>query len=288
MRFAGEDRYFTTADGLRIHYRVYETDQTVGVPVLCLHGLTRNARDFEELAPKIASLGRRVVVASQRGRGLSDYDAVVERYSPAIYVGDMLAMLDHLGIDRAVYVGTSMGGLMTMLTAAMAPQRVSAAVLNDVGPEINPLGLARIRGFAGVSKHAQTWMEAAERCRQINGLAFPEETQADFWLTFAKKIFRERAPGRIELDYDPAIARTVQEGSADIADLWPLFDALKPIPTLLLRGELSDVLMRSTVEEMLRRKPDLHTASVPAVGHAPFMTEPEAWETLSTFLKHVG
>jgi len=280
-----EERRFQTADGPRLEYRVYAAEGGErGSPVLCLHGLTRNVRDFEELAPRIAGLGRRVIVASQRGRGGSDPDPQAERYNPAVYTADMLALLDLLEAPRAVFVGTSMGGLMTMIAAATAPDRVAAAVLNDIGPEIDPAGLARIRGYAGRGASAATWREAAELTRAINAPAFPAQRDPAFWESFARKLFREAGPGQIVLDYDPAIARTVSEGSDSLVDLWPLFDALRPIPTLLVRGEITDVLMTSTLEEMRRRKPDLEVASVPDVGHAPFMTEPAAWRAVREFL----
>jgi pimeloyl-ACP methyl ester carboxylesterase len=235
----------------------------------------------------IAGLGRRVIVASQRGRGRSEADSVIERYNPGVYTGDMLALLDSLGVAKAVFVGTSMGGLMTMIAAATAPQRLAGAVLNDVGPELDPAGIERIRTYVGKSGAAANWAEAAAICRDINGVAFPTETSEAFWLGFAQKLFREEAGGRVVLDYDPAISRTVEAGSQDIANLWPLFDALKPIPTLVVRGALTDILMLSTVEEMRRRKPDLVFASVPNVGHAPFLTEPAAWSALRAFLLSV-
>jgi pimeloyl-ACP methyl ester carboxylesterase len=280
-----EEAFFKTADGPRIHFRNYQPGRPeTGVPVLCLHGLTRNMRDFEELAPLISGLGRRVITASQRGRGLSDPDPVTERYTPGVYIADMLALLDYLGIVRAMFVGTSMGGLMTMIAAAQAPNRVAAAVLNDVGPEIDPAGLDRIRGYVGRTSIPSNWNEAAAQCRAINGIAFPLEQNEAFWIAFARKIFREDAAGRLVLDYDPTIARSVAPESAVTADLWPLFEALKPIPTLVVRGELTDILMTSTVEEMRRRKADLALATVPGVGHAPFLTEPAAWEALRSFL----
>jgi pimeloyl-ACP methyl ester carboxylesterase len=279
-----EEHDLPTADGPRVHYRTYEPKgAAVGAPVLCLHGLTRNERDFEDLAPMIAGLGRQVVVATQRGRGPSDRDPKPERYNPAVYVSDILGILDARAIAKAVFVGTSMGGGMTMVAAATAPQRMAGAVLNDVGPEIDPVGLERIRGYAGVPKTAATWREAAGLCRGINGVAFPDETGDAFWETFARRIFREEAPGRIVLDYDPLVGGAVAPDGPR-PDLWPMFDALKPIPTLVIRGEITDVLMTSTLEEMRRRKPDLAVASVPRVGHAPFMTEPAAWAALSAFL----
>ncbi len=278
--------FLATKDGPRVEYRDYAPVGVVtGAPVLCLHGLTRNLRDFEDLAPRLAALGRRVISASQRGRGRSDPDPEATRYNPGVYVGDMLALLDKLEIPKAIFVGTSMGGLMTMITSAMAPQRIAAAVLNDVGPEFDPAGLERIRGYVGGGGPVGSWAEAAARCRSINGVAFPDETGEAFWLSFARKIFRQEAPDRIVLDYDPAISRTVAPGSQAIADLWPLFDAMKAIPLLVVRGDLTDILPASTVVEMQTRKPDMKVAHVPRVGHAPFLTEPAAYEALSAFIR---
>lgn len=280
-----DERFFEVGDGLRIHYRDYSpVGDEAGPPVLCLHGLTRNLRDFEELAPMVAGLGRRVVVPSQRGRGRSDRDPEIARYNPAVYAADMLALLDSLDIARAVFVGTSMGGLMTMIAAAQAPGRIAAAVLNDVGPELDPVGLDRIRGYVGRADPAASWAEAARSCREINGVAFPSETDEPFWLAFARRLFHEDDEGRVVADYDPEIARPILDAGAAPADLWPMFEALRAIPTLVIRGAITDILMTSTVEEMIRRKPDLSVVSVPDVGHAPFMTEPAAWRGLRAFL----
>ena len=277
--------FFQTSDGPRIHFREYRAaGRESGPAVLCLHGLTRNERDFEELAPMIADLGRRVIVPSQRGRGLSDWDPKTERYHPGIYAADMLALLDHLKLDKAIFVGTSMGGLITMIVAALAPHRLSTAVLNDIGPEIDPSGLMRIRGYVGSAKTATNWEEAAKLFRDINGLAFPEQTGMAYWVSVAKKSFREKTPNNIELDYDPQISRSFAAPQGAAPDLWPMFDALASIPTLLLRGEISDILMPSTVAEMQRRKADLVVAQIRSVGHAPFMTEPDAWQALRDFL----
>ncbi len=284
MRYS--EHYLKTADGPHVHYRNYAAEGPErGVPVLCLHGMTRNERDFEELAPRIAALGRRVVVPSQRGRGLSDRETDLKRYNPAVYAGDMIALLDALGISKAVFIGTSMGGGITMVAASLAPERIRAAVLNDVGPEIDPLGLARIRSYVGAAKTASNWEEAGKLCRGINGPAFPKEDGRDFWISFAKKIFREEAPNRIVLDYDPQISWALAETPTGPPSLWPVFDALSRVPLLVIRGEITDVLMASTVGEMRRRKPDLMVANVPDVGHAPFMTEPAAWSALQVFLE---
>lgn len=277
------DGRFVTPDGVAIHYVDYRPETETGAPVLCLHGLTRNVRDFEELAPRITELGRRVIVPSQRGRGLSDPDPDPSRYTPAVYVGDMFGLLDHLAIASAVFVGTSMGGLMTMVAAATAPGRVAAAVINDVGPELDPVGMARIRGYAGLPRTAGDLDGAVRLCRDLNGSAFPKETGRTFWERFTRRLFRDLPDGSYALDYDPRIAEAVAAGGAS-PDLWPLFDALRTIPTLLVRGAISDVLMTSTVEEMCRRHPSLGVCEAPDVGHAPFLTEPEAWSALSDFL----
>ena len=278
---------FQTADGPKIEFRDYPAvGGARGAPVLMLHGLTRNVRDFEELAPMVAALGRRVLTASQRGRSKSDPDPQPERYTPMTYAGDMLGLLGHCGVDKAVFVGTSMGGLMTMITAAIAPDRMVGAVLNDIGPELDPAGLARIQGYVGVGRPATTWEEAAARIRDINAPAFPLEKDDAFWMTMARRTYRELPDGALTLDYDPKIAGAFSPAS-QLQDLWPVFDALKPIPTLVVRGAISDILAVSTVEEMKRRKPDMKIASVPDVGHAPFMTEPAAWEALQAFLSEL-
>lgn len=279
------DFEFTTKDELKLHYRVYSpAGEEAGPPILCLHGLTRNLKDFEDLAPTLAAMGRRVITASQRGRGGSQFDPQDERYNPAVYTQDMIGLLDHLGIEKAIFIGTSMGGLMTMLAALMAPHRLVKAVLNDIGPELGPVGIARIRSYAGKTKALfESWQAAADAIRTINSVAFPKETDNGFWLDFAQKTCRVDN-GNIVLDYDPAIAKSVAAGGEADVDLWPLFEALKAIPTLLVRGNLSDLLMMPTVEEMQRRKPEMDFVSVPDVGHAPFLTEPNALKAITAFL----
>ena len=279
------EHFFTNADGLKIAYRIYPAKgEATGLPVLCLHGLTRNLRDFEDLALKLIAMGRKVISASQRGRAASDYDPKHERYNPATYTQDMVGLLDHLEIEKAVFVGTSMGGLMTMVAAMIAPQRIAQVVLNDIGPELDPVGIARIRSYAGkTAGRFNSWQSAADAIRAINGVAFPNETSNAFWLDFAQKTCREQE-GEIVLDYDPAISKSIAKGGDTDVDLWPLFDALKDIPTLVVRGALSDLLMMSTVDEMQRRKPDMDFVNVPDVGHAPFLTEAEAWSAIQDFL----
>lgn len=282
------DAHFTSRDGLKISYRDHEAiGEETGLPVLCLHGLTRNLKDFEDFAPKVAATGRRVISASQRGRGDSDWDDQTERYNPGVYTQDMLDLLDHLGIARAVFIGTSMGGLMTMVAATLAPLRLAGAVINDIGPEIDPDGIARLRSYVGKSGDHADWQGASDRSRDVNGHAFPTETGEDFWMRFAKRTHREIEPGVIRSDYDPTIASAVAQGGQSDVDLWPFYAALVPVPTLLVRGAISDLLNPATVEKMQAMKPNLKVVEVPDVGHAPFLTEPAAWSAIEQFLGEV-
>lgn len=272
------------ADGLTLFAREIAPEGAAsGLPVLCLHGLTRNSLDFEDLLPQIAGLGRRAIALDVRGRGQSDRDPDPARYTPAVYAGDVLAVLKHLGIEKAAFVGTSMGGIITMIVAAMAPQVIERAVLNDIGPVIDPKGLARIQGYVGQSSGpASDWDTAADRIWAINGHAFPKAPPS-FFYRMAKRTFRATPEG-LELNYDPAIAGPVRGGGAAPADMWPLFEALKPIPTLVVRGALSDLLAAETVAEMKARKPDLEAVEVPDVGHAPILDEPAAISAVMRFL----
>ena len=206
-----------------------------GPPLLLMHGLTRNSADFEPLAEHLAG-SYRLVVPDQRGRGLSQDDPDPANYRPDVYAGDMFALLDTLGIARAGLVGTSMGGLMAMVMAAMQPERVAAIVLNDIGPELHPAGLARIAGYVGPAELARDWDEAAARCASINADAFPGFGAED-WHAFARRTCRERPDGMVEFAYDPAIAAGFEaEGGIAPPDLWPLWDALDAMPVLLVRG----------------------------------------------------
>jgi pimeloyl-ACP methyl ester carboxylesterase len=279
------ERRFTTADGLSIYARDYPPiGDERGQPVLCMHGLTRNSKDFEDLAPWLAAQGRRVIAIDVRGRGQSDWDPEPARYQPATYAMDTLGLLDSLGVTRCVAIGTSMGGLMAVLMNLMRPGVFAAVVLNDIGPELDPSGLARIRGYVGKSGPIADWADAAARLKAVNGVAFPDADDA-FWDDFARKTAREMPDGAIRLDYDPAIAVPVQsDAGAAPPDLWGLFDALASVPVLVLRGALSDLLAPATVAAMSQRHPDLTAVEVPRVGHAPTLSEHAARAALEKFL----
>jgi pimeloyl-ACP methyl ester carboxylesterase len=251
-------------------------------PAICIPGLTRNAADFEDLAPKIAGTGRNVIVVNLRGRGLSDYDSNYLNYQPLTYRDDVLRALDQLEIEKAVFVGTSLGGLVTILTNEAAPERVKAAIINDIGPELAPEGIERIAGYVGKNTGpAATIEEAAGRIKAINEVAFPDAVDAD-WIKFACRTFRLTEAGWV-LDYDPKIASALAEvGPAP--DTWPAFESFKGKPLLIVRGEISDLLTPPIIEKMRAVNSDFDYAEVPGIGHAPMLTEPAAWTAIEAFL----
>jgi pimeloyl-ACP methyl ester carboxylesterase len=280
-----------TADGLGLFVRDHMPDEApladMGAPVLCLHGLTRNSRDFDVVAQRIASLGRRAIAMDVRGRGRSDWDPQPARYQAMTYAQDALAALDALKVERAVWLGTSMGGLITMVAGATAPQRVAAAILNDIGPVIDMTGIRRIAGYVGKGGPVADWATAAAAVKATNGEAFPAADDT-FWMTMARRLYRARADGRLEADYDPAIAQGVNP-DAPPADLTPLFAALAAAaPVMVVRGALSDILSREGVAAMRALDADLEVAEVPAVGHAPTLEEPSAWLPVVDFLARVA
>ncbi|TAD76943.1 MAG: alpha/beta hydrolase [Sphingomonadales bacterium] len=283
-----EDRYWTSSDGLDLHYRNYPgpDGSPAKLPVLCMHGLTRNARDFAALAEALAAT-RRVIVPEMRGRGLSDYAPDSDSYSPVTYVADVEKLLAEQGIDRFVVVGTSMGGLMTMLMAASKPGRMAAVVMNDVGPEVDAEGVARISGYVGQGRSYPTWVHAARGLAEAHGAAFPD-FDLDQWLEMAKRTMVVSQNGRIVFDYDMAIAEPfAKPGNAAPPNLWLAFEALRGVPMLLVRGALSDLLSEDTVKQMGVRNPAMRTITVPRVGHAPTLDEPDVRAAILALLDGV-
>jgi pimeloyl-ACP methyl ester carboxylesterase len=276
------DYWYNSADGLRLYARDYG-HSAPRATVLCMHGLTRNSADFAELCEALQA-DYRVIAVDQRGRGRSAYDSDPAHYSPLVYVRDMFTLLDSLVIPRVIAIGTSMGGIMSLIMAAQQPTRLAAVVLNDIGPVIDPVGLDRIRRYVGKVPPVASWPAAIAQVRDLNAPVFPD-WQATDWERFAHKLYREDAQGVPQLAYDPAIAKSIQE-SADTPpiDLWPAFAALTPIPTLVIRGATSDVLAPECVAEMRRRKPDLVAVEVPDRGHAPMLDEPVARAAVLQFL----
>jgi pimeloyl-ACP methyl ester carboxylesterase len=282
-----EDCTWTSSDGLALHYRNYPApDGASALPVLCLHGLTRNARDFSALAEHLSAT-RRVIVPEMRGRGQSDYSPNSDTYSPITYVSDVEKLLAEQDIARFCVIGTSMGGLMTMLMAQGAPGRMAAVVMNDIGPEVDPAGLARISGYVGHGRSYPTWIHAARSLAEVHGAAFPDY-DLDMWLEMAKRTMIVTQNGRISFDYDMAIAEPFgKPGNAAPPNLWLAFEALRGVPMLLVRGELSDLLSADTVKQMQARNPAMQTVTVPRVGHAPTLDEPEVVSAIDRLLAGV-
>lgn len=284
------ERRWTSMDGLSLHARDYAPAAgPARLAVICLHGLTRNARDFETLAPRMAAAGRRVLALDVRGRGRSAWDPNPMQYNPAVYAGDVAALMAQAGLARALFVGTSMGGLITMTLAALRPDLVGGAVLNDVGPEVGAAGLARIAGYVGGAPAVADWAEAAAYARATNGSALPGLSDED-WARFARRIFRQGDDGRLSLDYDPAISEVFKVAptaapAAAPPDLWPLFAGLATgRPMLLIRGETSDILEAATADRMAAVAPHMARAEVAGVGHAPTLEEPSAVAAIDEFL----
>jgi pimeloyl-ACP methyl ester carboxylesterase len=279
---AWADCFWTSSDGLRLHYRDYPGRDNRPA-LLCLPGLTRNARDFENLALRLAGEWR-VVSPEMRGRGDSAYAKDSATYNPQQYVEDVNRLLEEAAIERFVAIGTSLGGLMTMILAAQAPERIAGAVLNDIGPVIEPEGLARIAGYVGQGRSFPTWLHAARAIQETQAVAYPE-FRLDDWLAMAKRLMVLSSNGRIVFDYDMRIAEPLQHGAgAGEVDLWPALDALAGRPTLLLRGALSDVLSAPTLEQMRARLPGAETVTLENVGHAPTLDEPQAVAAIERLL----
>ncbi len=282
---AWRDRHFASSDGLQLYYRDFPSPGSDRAPVLCLPGLTRNSRDFETTATRMQRT-RRVLCADLRGRGRSQYDPIWQNYHPGTYVADIARLLADAGVARVVLLGTSLGGFLSMAIAAATPRLAAAVILNDIGPEVDRAGLARIAAYVGRDSVAQSWPEAAKRAREVNGHAFPDLTD-EAWLAFARRSWIE-ADGVIRLDMDPRIGDAVRAAPAAAApDLWPLYAGLASVPTLAIRGDTSDVLSIATFDRMLREKPDLRRVTVPGRGHAPSLDEPACIAAIDAFLADV-
>ena len=283
---AWSDAYWWSNDGLRLHYRDYP-GSTERPPILCLPGLTRNARDFEAVAARLSPQWR-VLALELRGRGESAYAKDAMSYVPLTYVQDVERLLTELAIDRFVVFGTSLGGIVAMLLAATGHARVAAALLNDVGPTIEPAGLDRIRSYFGRGGAYPTWVHAARIVAEFNAEVYPDYMLAD-WLIMTKRLYRLTPGGRIVPDYDQKIAEPFRlpGGEAGI-DLWPALDALADVPTVVIRGERSDLLAPATADAMVARLRSARLVTIPGVGHAPALDEPAATEAIDTLLAQVA
>lgn len=280
------DGFWWSRDGIRLHYRDY-SGPADRPPVICFPGLTRNARDYEGLAARLAG-DWRVLCVEFRGRGESGYAKDPMTYAPLTYFQDVEALLEELKIEKFVAIGTSLGGIVTMLLAATERDKLAGAVLNDVGPEINPAGLARIRTYVGKAIWYPTWMHAARGLAEGNADVYPSYGIED-WLRMAKRLYRVNSSGRIVLDYDMKIAEPFRvPGNESGPDMWPTIDAMQGLPLLIVRGERSDILSEETAAKMVEQVKGAELVTVPDVGHAPTLEEPEVVAGLDRLLGKVA
>ncbi|CAN5127536.1 alpha/beta hydrolase [soil metagenome] len=280
------DKYWWSNDGLRLHYRDYAGPDD-RPPLLCLPGLTRNARDFDPLARRLA--GRwRLICPDLRGRAESAYAKDPMTYVPLTYLHDLERLLTDLALSRFIVIGTSLGGIIAMIMASTRPDRLAGAILNDVGPQIEEAGLARIRSYVGTGSTHPTWVHAARALADTNADIFPDY-DLEQWLAMAKRLYRLNSSGRVVLDYDMRIAEPlrVPGGEAGV-DLWPTLAGFAAVPTLIVRGERSDLFSADTADRMrVWIGGDTEVATVPGVGHAPTLDEPEALAAIERLLARV-
>ena len=280
--------FISAPDGLRLHARCHGRRSATALPVLCLPGLARTAADFDALAEALANdpkHPRRVVALDYRGRGESAYDRDPANYSFPVEIADVLAVATALDCWPSVIVGTSRGGILTMLLAAVRPTAIAGAVLNDIGPVIEPQGLMRIKSYVGKLPQPRTFEEGAEILRRLFGAQFPKLGPAD-WLTSARRTFKEEK-GRLVTTYDPQLATTMKgvDPERPLPPLWKEFNALRAMPVMVIRGANSDILSPATVEAMRARHGALETLEVPDQGHAPLLSDADTIARIAEFVK---
>ncbi len=292
MTEAGEQNWeevtFTSRDGLTLYARHYAPPGPIGRPVLCLPGLTRNSKDFHDLATFLSSHPSRprdVWCPDYRGRGRSAYDPDWQNYSPYMEMLDVLDLMAITDLHEVGLIGTSRGGIISMLMAVMRPTAMAALVLNDIGPVIETAGLARIMGYAGKIPVPANWDEAAELVRSMNRRFFTNLTDED-WHKLAHQWFSEQG-GKPAASYDTKISNALSEIDImqKLPEMWPQFEALAHIPVMVLRGENSDLLSAKTVEEMAQRHPTLTAVTIYAQGHAPLLTDRFSMGVIADFLR---
>jgi pimeloyl-ACP methyl ester carboxylesterase len=283
---AWTDGYWWSNDGLRLHYRDYAGGDPRRPPIICIPGLTRNARDWEGVAARLAG-GWRVICIDLRGRGESAYAKDPMTYATPTYVQDLEALLAHLQIDGFMLFGTSLGGLLSMLVGATETDRVRGVLINDVGPELNEAGLGRIRAYVGRAANWPTWVHAARELAATHRTSYPD-WGLEQWLVFAKRLARLSNSGRIVLDYDMRVAEAFRIAAPTAGlDMWSAFRALRDVPVLAVRGETSDILTPPMLARMQAELPSLASVTVPRVGHSPTLEEPEAVAAIDTLLARV-
>ncbi len=278
-----EDFWYTSADQLRLYARDYG-GEAQATTLVCIPGLTRNSADFEDLCAVLAK-DYRVLAVDLRGRGKSAYDPNPRNYHPGVYSLDVLALLDAAAVEKAVFIGTSLGGLVSMILASSEPDRVQAIVLNDVGPQLNAEGVKRIQSYLTDYSEVSNWDEAMSRTRASQECALPGLTEEE-WKRFTSRLYKESDSGTPVLNYDRDIAVLFEE-NADAnppADLWGVFSLLTEIPMLVLRGEFSDILSRKTVQKMQKFQSGIQSVEIKNRGHAPLLNEPDAVAVIERFI----
>lgn len=284
-----EDRsvFVTAHDGLHLHVREYGSRSAAAMPVVCLPGLARTTADFDMLALALAHgrPKRRVIAIDSRGRGQSQYDPNPENYNVSVELADVVTVLTALEIGQAVFVGSSRGGILTMLLAAAKPTAITGAVLHDIGPVIEPQGVARIKAYVGKLRQPNTFAEGAEILRRLFEAQFPKLT-AEQWLAAAERMWRVQN-GQLAVTYDVQLARTLAEldSAHPLPTMWKEFDALADVPILVIRGGNSDILSTATVAEMQAHHPDLKLVEVPDQGHVPLLDEPGLINRIGAFVR---
>lgn len=277
-------RFLSAPDGLRLHIKELSGGRADALPVICLPGLTRNADDFDIVGRAIAARGHRVIAMDYRGRGLSDYDANWKNYDLRVELEDLISSLIGLGVARAIFLGTSRGGLLTALMALARPQMLAGAILNDIGPVIETQGLARIRGYVGKIPVPQTHQEGADVLKTMFGAQFPTET-AESWLRFAERTWKFEG-GTLVTRYDRNLMKPLAELDFEkpMPDFWPQFAALNIVPLMVIRGELSDLLGQSTAEAMVARHGNARLHIAPQQGHAPLLEDEPSLAAITEFI----
>jgi pimeloyl-ACP methyl ester carboxylesterase len=283
---AATSNYVTAQDGLRLHVREYGARTAARLPAVCLPGLARTGADFETLATTLASdprAPRRVLVLDPRGRGRSDYDRNPKNYNVQVELADVLAVLTARGVDQAVFIGTSRGGILTMLLAAARPTALAGCVLNDIGPVIETKGLMRIKSYVGKLPRVASLHEAADVLRRLFGAQFPNLSDDD-WVGFARRTFKD-ADGRIVPDYDVRLGKALARLNPErpLPPLWKEFDALARVPLMVIRGGHSDILSPATLAAMQARHPAMEAVEVPDQGHAPLLSDPALVGRIAAF-----
>ncbi|MBL4661395.1 MAG: alpha/beta hydrolase [Alcanivoracaceae bacterium] len=282
--FYNSSNFYQSDDGLQLHYRDIGIDNGKFV-ILCLPGLTRNSRDFDEFASRLAE-NNRVICLDLRGRALSEYDENWKNYHPLTYAKDVWTLLDKLAIEKVAIMGTSLGGLISMVMSFQNNDRIAGVILNDIGPEINAKGLERIKKYAGLLPPVETWKEAGEQTKQVYG-PWLKGLDDSIWIKLAKRAYKDNAQHKPVLDMDSNISTAIKKMGPQKGDPWQLFDSLTNTETLVLRGELSDILTAEILTKMHDRNPKLVSMIIPDRGHVPLLDEEASISAIDKFLQRI-